>query len=302
MLNRKELSFIALVLLLVGIVGSAVTYGKMEKTEWTTELVKVEDDNFQEIAISVNNGSAELLPTNESARIEVFGQQGKYKVSADTKEEKLIVHLEDKNKKLFNFNMNLKTPVIKVYVPETKYEAIQMESRNGKLKIEKIQAAELSAKTANGTVNLSEVQAETVKAHTNNGQIRAEQLTGSTIQAKSNNGRITMVDTLAEKVTLEADNGRIELQNVEGQISGTAKNGRISLLAHELNFPMELKTNNGSISIQTDREPENAIIQTRANNGSITIFGEKNGAGVYGSGEHLIHLSTQNGKIEVEKR
>ncbi|MFS0574553.1 DUF4097 family beta strand repeat-containing protein [Sporosarcina sp. 179-K 3D1 HS] len=303
MLSRKELSRIALFLLLVGLVGSAFTFGKMKKTEWITEVVQVENTDFQEIQVTVNNGSAELLPTNEpTARIEVSGQQGKYKVSADTNGDRLIVHLEDEKKKLFNFNFNFKSPAVKVYVPEKKYDAILMESRNGKMKIDSIQAHEIAAKTANGSVDLTNIDTERLTADTKNGQIRADQLISSTIQAKSNNGRITMKNTAAETVTLEADNGRIELQNVEGQITGTAKNGRISLLASELNHPMDLKTNNGSISIQTDREPTNAIIQTHANNGSITVFGEKNGAGNYGSGEHLIQLSTQNGKIEVEKR
>jgi len=303
MLNRKELSLVALVLLIVGLVGSAWTFGNRENTEWMTEVVTVENNSFRDIQITVDNGSAELLPTNEpTARIEVSGQQGKYKLSADTKEDRLVVHLDDKDKKLFNFNFNFKTPAVKVYVPANRYDAVQMESRNGKMKLDTIQAHEIAAKTDNGTVDLINIDTEQLRADTKNGQIRADQLTSSTIQAKSNNGRITVKNSIAETMTLEADNGKIDLQHVQGQITGVAKNGRISLLAHELNHPMDLKTNNGSISIQTDREPTNAIIQTHASNGSITVFGEKNGAGSYGAGENLIRLSTKNGKIEVGER
>ncbi|BAQ12038.1 hypothetical protein OXB_3569 [Bacillus sp. OxB-1] len=303
MLNRKGLSLVASALLIVGLVGSAWTFGKIGNAERMTDVVTVENNGFRDIQITVDNGSAELLPTDEpTARIEVSGQQGKYKLSADTEEDRLVVHLEDKNKKLFNFNFNFKSPAIKVYVPAKRYDAIRMESRNGKMRMDTIQAHEIAAATRNGSVDLTNIDTEKLKADTRNGQIRANQLTGSAIQAKSNNGRITMKNSTAETMTLEADNGKIDLQHVQGQITGVAKNGRISLLAQELNHPMDLKTNNGSISIQTDREPTNAIIKTNTSNGSTTIFGEKNGAGIYGAGENLIQLSTKNGKIEVGKR
>lgn len=283
MLNIKKLSIVASLLLLVGIIGSAVTYQLFQKQKWVAQEIDIEDNDFTNIDIVMNDGHVELIPTHATgAFIEISGHDITDDVSVTVKEASLAIVHKEKKQKLVSVNFVTKPTIVKVHVPQKNYDSLRIQSDNG-------------------TIDLSDMSAAFITMESDNGKINADNLAGNTVKAKVNNGRIHIKHITADSVSINSDNGRIELEDIKGQLSAKANNGRIDLLAESLDYPIDITTNNGRINLQTANEPTNATIIAQVANGSSTIFDEKKSHTVFGIGKLPITLSSKNGNIAVSK-
>ncbi|WP_087974370.1 DUF4097 family beta strand repeat-containing protein [Oceanobacillus rekensis] len=266
MLNVKKIAVIALVLLLVGVIGSIFTVKSVVGSDVKLETIEINDKAFNQIAIKTNNATVELLPTDdETTTVEFTGNRKndqKYDVKADVDGNVLSITVKEKWLKFFNFDFSFSSPTLTVYVPEKEYETIQIDTDNGRA-------------YANG-------------------------LEVNEINVTTNNGRIELKDIKSTVVTSEADNGEIRLENVDGKLNGRTNNGKITLITEHLDHPIEFRTSNGRIHIQTENEPTNALFDVKVDNGKVRIFGDSNWDTVIGDGDNFIKLTTNNGGITVE--
>ncbi|WP_442961150.1 hypothetical protein [Pseudogracilibacillus sp. SO30301A] len=60
-----------------------------------------------------------------------------------------------------------------------------------------------------------------------------------------------------------------------------------------------MNTDNGRIDVQSNKEPTNAILDLKTDNGKVRVFGESNWVTVIGNGENIIKLTTDNGSITI---
>lgn len=301
MLNTKRLSIIALLLLLVGIIGSILTYNLIEKPEYLTKEIAINDENFQNIDIQTNDMGIVIIPTNEkSALIEVSGHDLKNNFSATVTDSTLSIVYHESRRKLYNLDFNTNSAILKVHVPKKLYDTIRVHGNNGSLIAEGLDAKEVDFKANDGAIVLRNINADSVIAISENGQIKTKNLIGSTFSFIANDGRINSKSITADSVSIVSHNGRIELDDVKGKLSAKANDGRIKLITETLDYPIEFSTHNGKIEILTNNEPKNAVIDAQADNGSITIFGENKSQAVFGLGENKIKLSSNDGKIIVK--
>src|SRR5699024_10553167 len=98
----------------------------------------------------------------------------------------------------------------------------------------------------------------------------------------------------------KTNNGKIKLADVDGQLVGRTNNGSISLIAQEIDRPIDFATDNGKILIQTEHEPTNAIIDIKIDNSKVEYFGESIWEDDIGDGEHVNKLETKNAKITLK--
>lgn len=277
----KKLSIVALSLLLIGIVGSIVTgKAKLKRPEIIKE-VEIES-HFHSINVQSNNAKVVLFPTDkEKAKIELFSNDDKAKLTANVQEKTLSVKLKEKTNKLFAFDIFPTTTTLTVYVPKRMYETIQAKNNNGYLEINDLNGKKLDLDTDNGNIIIQNMQAQD-------------------ISIKTNNGRSQLNTVKANKVRIETDNGSIKINDVDADIVGKTHNGKITMTTKEMERPLALYTHNGKIEIQTDKKPTNALLDVKVDNGSVRMFGEKDWDAVIGEGENLIKLTTHNGSITVE--
>lgn len=281
MLNIKRLSIIASLLLLVGVVGSVITYQLVEKPKWVTQEFDIEDNDFTSIDITMKDGHVELIPTQATdAFIEISGHDITDNISVTVKEASLAIVHKDKKQKFFSVDFVTRPTIVKVHVPQKNYDTLHIQSDNG-------------------TIDVKDFNADFITLDSDNGKIKATSLKSTTLRVHANNGLITLKDTSADSISIDSDNGRTELEEVKGKLVAKANNGRIELRTDSLDDPIELITDNGRIEIQTANTPTNATIIAQASNGSSTIFNEKKSHAVFGSGELPITLSSKNGKITV---
>ncbi|MBO0999506.1 DUF4097 family beta strand repeat protein [Bacillus sp. SD075] len=264
MINVKKLSIVALVLLLIGVIGSLFTFSQVTDQKATTEE-KTISEIVTDIQIDTDNAAVEIMPTKDKAtRIELVSkgvEVSKLDFTADVEGKKLSVKLKDR--RTFSFGFHIQSLHLKVYVPDESYKSFVAGSDNGKLQI--------------------------------------SGLTSKNLIVKSQNGRVELNDIVTEKVEVKSANGKVDLNNVEGKLVGSSNNGKITLVTKDLDRMIDLESNNGKIMIKTENEPTNTTFDVHVDNGRVDILGKYEGNTVIGKGENLIKLKTNNGKIEVTK-
>ncbi|MBP1970655.1 DUF4097 and DUF4098 domain-containing protein YvlB [Virgibacillus natechei] len=264
--NVKKVAVVALLLLLIGGLGSIFTFNFNERTA-IAETKTADTDNITAIDIRMNNEKVIIKPTEEpQARIELTGNEAnddKTELSVKENGNTLSIETTKQREKLFQFFSWGGAMTLTVYLPEKSYESLVVDIDNG--------------------------------------SFQAEQLTIEDINASTNNGEIAMADITAGTVNVHSNNGKIKLDHVAGEINGKTNNGAISLVTEGLERSIDFDTDNGSITIQTDEEPTNAVLDVRVDNGKINIFGDSDWDTVIGNGDNQIKLTTNNGSITVEK-
>lgn len=264
MINAKKLSIIALVLLLVGVIGSLFTFSQVMDQKVTTEE-KTISEIVTDVQIDTDNAVVEILPTKDKeTRIELVSKGvnvSKLDFTADVEGKKLSVKLEDRS--TFSFGFHIQSLHLKVFVPDKSYKSFVVESDNGKMQISGLKSENLIV--------------------------------------ESQNGRVELNDIVTEKVEVKSANGKLDLNNVEGKLVGSSNNGKITLVTKDLDRMIDLECNNGKIMIKTENEPTNTTFDVHVDNGKVDILGKHEGNTVIGKGENLVKLEANNGKIEITK-
>ena len=266
-MNIKKLSIAALILLVVGVAGSLLTFKSMTKTVTVSEQRVMEHQDITDILVTSDNSQIEIIPTKETNIIvELSGKIAKTKkhtFEAETEGQTLKVRLREIQRKFPNFGFFTGSLVLKVYVPEKTYDVLDVQLANGRVK-----ARELDVKSA---------------------------------QVSTINGRIELQNIQTSNIEISSQNGQILLDEVEGDMKGSVTNGSISLKTGNLTRPISLDSVNGKITVITDKEPENVTFDVNVTNGNVNIFGKTTKSALIGNGENLIRLSTVNGSINVKK-
>ena len=279
----KRTSVIALLLLIIGIIGIAFSFKSVYQPEEITKTESIHSEGIENLNILTNNTKIEVLSTNAAdITAELLTKNKKNELLTKTQDSTLYIEVKDKRRSFINLDFFSFGTTLTVYVPKKVYDSLQVESDNGRINVEKIQANDVNVKTDNGRIELDYIESFTV--------------TG-----KTSNGRISMKDIISSKINVNSSNGKIILNHVEGEIYGRTSNGAIELVAKDLDRPIELETSNGKINIQTEQEPTNVTFDVRVDNGKVRIFGESNWDAIIGNGENLIKLKTNNGAITVTK-
>ena len=261
--QNKLIILISLLLVVVG--GITFAFSTIDVFGKNDNKKVIEESSFTNIEVLTNNAAVVIVPTQSSeATVEYTGEgkKAKFKFDVDVKGDTLSVEFKEKRRFFFWFSFGSDL-TLTLNIPEKQYENIRVESDNGSIKAGDIQVEDIELETDNGQIELKKAETYTVN--------------------------------------LETDNGKIVLEDVEGDITGSSDNGRITMTTKSLDQPIELETDNGSIEIKTDTEPTNATIETKVDNGEVMIFGNEDTRAIYGDGKHLIKLETDNGRITVTK-
>lgn len=237
------------------------------------------DENIKAVEITVENSRVAIMPSeDETVRIIMSGNDDDFTLNTEVEGGRLAIEVEDRSP-FFNFDFN-RSYTMQVYVPANGLDSLSADSDNGSIEVNDITAVELLLEADNGRIILEAVDSDAVEVETDNGRIE--------------------VNDMEADISVRSSNGRILFNDVSGELEAQANNGRIELDTETLDFPVDFATDNGQIEIRTASEPVNARIEARVDNGSIDVYGRENEETVFGSGEVLIQLASNNGSIEVE--
>lgn len=260
---NKKLSILALLLILIGGVGGYFTYSRSYQEEITSKKT-VSSDRVEEVQVSAENASVEVLPTSDTeTKVELVTKGvdvSKLDFTTEVEGKKLTITLKEPN--TFRIGFNIQSSHLNVYVPQKLYNSFLIDNDNGKVKMSELNIKNLNVQTDNGRIELNKI--------------------------------------VSEKVDVRSANGRVDFNDVGGNIKGSSNNGKILLTTKDLDRNIQLESDNGQITINTEKEPTNTTFTVSADNGSINILDKYKGNTVIGKGENLVDLKSNNGKIEVK--
>lgn len=261
MFKSKTFNTILLVVVFIGCLTLVISYSSKG---WNDH--KVIHSDFTNIDIDTKNATVHIVPTQATDASVSYTSRltGMRKITLDTevKGQTLNIELKDRGRFFLPFRLPFSKLTLTINLPEELYNELRVHNRNGTITANHIEAALINVRSNNGTIELHHVAAQ--------------------IEARTNNGKIT-------------------LNHVNGPIEARTNNGTLELITDDLDYNISMRANNGKILIVTSREPENAVIHARKNNGRISIFGNSSQMTTFGDGKHAINLRTNNGSIKVSK-
>lgn len=271
-----------------------------DKVVTDNKMIKITDNSFTKAYMKVAYGSLYVYPSEtDDTTVELVNAPEKLVLTADVIGDTLTVQLKGPKFNFFSFLLIGKDVRVNVALPKKLYTSISMNTDNGSIFMEKALGKTITATSDNGRIELTEIAATNIGAETDNGRISIDKVQVDKLSTKTDNGRIELRNIDADQVHAETDNGRIVMEYVNGKIVGKTDNGRITLLTTNLDRMIDLETDNGSISIETESNPTDVTIRAKVDHGKIDVFGEKNSRTTFGNGTNTIQLSSDNGKITV---
>lgn len=263
----KKLLLIGGLLVCVGGVGFAFTYGQLQ-AENVSETKTIEEA-FNNVEVKTDNAQVILAPTDGEAEVRLSGEmKGKehedFKVSVAGDTLKVEHQTDKRTFRLFSFDLEEFNKQIEVYLPREAYEEISVES-------------------SNGVIDVSELNANQVILDTKNGKLRLKQLDSDYIHAKTSNGAIIAND-------------------IQGEIKAQTSNGAIQMSLPTIYSPLDLATSNGAIIVEVEEAVNNTTITANTSNGSVHILGSNEGNRTIGDGSVEVKLKTSNGRIELTEK
>ena len=180
--------------------------------------------------------------------------------------------------------------------------------------------------TTNGQIRIDDVEAARMNLFTSNGAVTALRTRGA-LSVETSNGSID-VPSHEGDARLKSSNGRIEAVVRNGNIEARTSNGKVWLRAtgKASDKPMRAESNNGAIEVELDGEREllartsnssirvtlprdaNADIRASTSHSSVStdfsgLTKEENRlSGKIGKGGPLVDLQTSNGSISLRSR
>lgn len=272
--NLKKVVLFGVALIGIGVVGSLVTYPISAKSISKEETFAAKD--IKQLEIKSGNAKVALLPT-KGQDIKVVAEGNFDQLLTDVTGNTLSVHMKERR---FGVNFFGKQTTLTIHVPKQDYEAFHV-------------------KNSNGSVIIKDLEVNHIQVEVDNGKVMLEQVTAENIHGETDNGNIQLEEVEAKTIAVETDNGRISLSEVEGELIGEANNGSITLNTKHLDRSIQFKTNNGRITIHSEEKPTNAVLDLKTKNGKIIVFDESDWDTVIGQGDHLVKLSTKNGRITI---
>ncbi|WP_394121956.1 DUF4097 family beta strand repeat-containing protein [Planococcus donghaensis] len=269
-------------------------------TAATNELT---EDEFDKVDIQLDNGTLYISPSEDGKmHTEITDKSYRQQLSVDILDRTLVITLKEEPRKwgIFSFTANMKSPTLKVQLPDKFYETIEIASDHGSINGNRLQSTQIKAETDNGHISLEHLSAGECVVKSDNGEIDLKSIQAKKLRAKTDNGQLKLKDMQVNEVYATSDNGAIVMKEIEGDVRAKTDNGRIHLVTADIERNIALETDNGSILLETQVEPKNATIQAKVDWGSISVFGLKNRKSIFGNGNHMVDLQSDNGSITVQ--
>jgi len=266
--NFKRLALLAVLLIVMGIAGTAVIgHGNSRGVTTVEELVDV--NHVNRVNISTENQRVRVFSTTEDqVRIVSTGMPADATLTAEVMNDVLEVEVRMPRHNIrigvnfSDFRSLTDPPSLDVYLPGEIYDSIRVTTTNSRIEVSNVAATE--------------------------------------IEARSTNGRIEVSNLEAEEILLETTNARVEIRDVVGDVRVRSSNGRIDFNNPTIEQQVNLQTTNARIGITLSEVPEDADFSLSTTNGRTRLFGQDRTHQTFGDGTYEVRLQTTNGRIVVE--
>lgn len=213
---------IATSLIFVGciIFGSVMTMLNWDFTKLLTVKYETNDYSINEEYknISINTKSADVLfvPSETSQTSVVCYEQKNMKHSVAVENGTLVINIADERKWYEYIGVNLGTPKITVYIPQTVYGALSIKASTGDVSIKNdfgFESIDISLST--GDINIKNLTAKTLDLSLTTGEITVSNVNcEGDFTVNVTTGDVDITDTTCKNLKSKGSTGDISLKNV----------------------------------------------------------------------------------------
>lgn len=335
---KKRIWFIlalATLLIIVGGVGSVVSFQKLEAERQKSDInKKFKYDNSEELVLNIKNRATLHLSTSEDNYVHMkkqglsYGNISEEKTTWDIQKEgkQTIVTIDNKNKQqklqpvFFSFG-DIYDDSISLSLPEN-YKKITIKGHNLDISAYDLTLTKLDVKTKYGNVDANELISEELAIETSYGDTYLNDTrVEKDIKVTSTNGNISVQDTSFTNLIAETNlgdvftantkgnlaitnqSGETNINHTKGKVTVDNKNSDIYFHSNNINYDVALNSIHGNIQMEIDKESYNRNkFNLETNFGLISIFNKNlSSETTYSSdkGKNKIQGITKNGDISI---
>ncbi|MDM5153139.1 DUF4097 family beta strand repeat-containing protein [Bacillus sp. DX1.1] len=334
----KKVVFIALFLLIIGIIGAgAITVlgGAFNDTE-IHKKETVASEKIDDIQVEAPAADVEIVPTDlKEIEVSLDGSvsknvEDKYKFTVKETNNKLNVEFVTDDS-LFGLQLGTVTDVkLQIKIPKKMYENIQATTSSGDAVARGLETKELTMKTSSGDLSLIDSKINNkLTATTSSGDAVTRGIEARELTMKASSGDLSLLDSkIDDKLTAKTSSGAIESKKndiemadfntssgkiqVDGLRSKNVvfktSSGNIEYNDSNLKGDVECSTSSGDISMRFETLPDSLKVDFDGSSGKADVnvdglsYEEKSKntlIGVKGSGENNIKVRTSSGDFKL---
>ena len=304
MFKSKAIALIALLLLLVGVIGAAVTFPNSNLKEFllsqqqTNKFTKkfhqeknISEKNFSSINLDCDSVNVEVVST-ASGPINVE-LNGKYRddkapeIKTEISNDTLYIRLKSKQN-WFNFDFSnwSRDLTLKVSIP------VSIDGKN------------LTIRNDSGNVNMSNLDMSNIDVEVDSGNVDLRSIVASNLKVDSDSSNIDLFRIDAALIESNVDSGNLKMENVDGVLKASVDSGNINLNTDTLDREIDFNVDSGNVYIRSKEKPSDAQIRFRIDSGSAIIFGQtyqnQEEWVTIGNGKNLVKLSLDSGSLSIQ--
>ena len=289
---------IAAALILVGglIFGGAMMYMGWDFTKLSTDRYETRThtvtEAFSSVSVEARTADVTLLPSEDGECRVVCYEAEKQTHAVTATNGVLTVELHDERKWYERIGIQLGTPRITVYLPQSEYELLSVEASTGRVEIPKgFCFQRIAATVSTGDVSVAASVSETLTVSTTTGSIHVSELSAGAIALSVSTGRVTVSDVSCEgRLSVDVSTGRATLTDVAcGSFLSEGDTGDVMLTGVIAEASLSVERSTGKVRLERCDAAE-IMIETDTGDVDGTLLSEK-----------IFLVETDTGSVDVPR-
>lgn len=213
---------IAILLITIGciVLGGVMTvakwdFKKLSTTKYESNEYEI-NENFSNICVKTETADIKFVVSDDGkCKVECY-EERKAKHSVTVEEETLVINMLNDKIWYDYIGINIGTPKITVYLPETEYSELFIKESTGNIEIPKdFQFKSVDISLSTGDVEFEASTSELVKIKTSTGKIEVSDVVcEGDIQISVSTGKVNLSNIECKNLTSKGTTGNINLNNV----------------------------------------------------------------------------------------
>lgn len=225
-------------------------FRKLSTVKYQTNLYEI-TEVFEDISIKTDTADIVFAVSDDAkCKVECYEEE-KAKHSVTVQENTLAINIVNQKSWHDYIGINIGTPKIMVYLPETEYSSVAITSSTGDISLENLCAGSLDITVSTGDVDLKNIECNSVLSSGSTGDIHLKNVIAKEkFSIKRSTGDVKFNGCDAGEITIETDTGDVTGLLLSEKVFITkTSTGKIDVPNTVTGGKCKIKTDTGDIKI-----------------------------------------------------
>ena len=266
-------------------------FSELSTEKYETNTYELEE-RFSNISVDTDTSDILFVPTEGEICKVVCYENENVKHSVAVQNGTLIINVVDEREWYEYIGLNLNTPKVTVYLPETDYSSLLIKGSTGDIEIQKtLRFLNIDISTSTGAVRSFASDSASIKIKTSTGSILVENTSSGTLELHVSTGEVNICNVACERdVNISVSTGKASITNVKCKnLYSTGDTGDIFLKDVIATESFSIERSTGDVTfINCDAAEISVVTDTGDVTGSLLT-------------EKIFITQTDTGKIDVPR-